>query len=223
MGRSTCCASCTGKRGSCWSSRNRRLIVYKIPRQKSLLRRTAGFAFGFVPLGPIGDVMDAGGEVIDKARSVGRGLKTAKDWVSSGERRNKKQNVADGMPNRKDRLDVVWDLREPDIVAMVTCYRDRILMENAFDWKVRRETCWQDPECSLLAIRVGHDEVTFALGEAEPTGYPFHYLDADYGLLEIANFLIETNIDSLESHGWGAAIDGDELIVGLLEDAVEAS
>lgn len=109
----------------------KKVAVYKIPRTKSLFKKSIGFAVGFVP--GVSDVVDG----IDDLKSGVSNAKNFTSWVSGKNKRLAKEREAAGMPSRKHFKDVTWNLKKPEIKGLVLAYRDDILMANGFGWKTK--------------------------------------------------------------------------------------
>ncbi len=183
-----------------------RIIIYKLPKKKSWLRSGVGAAIGAVPV--VGDVLGAGENVM----SFGRGLKNVKHWVSPSDRRKAAQDAADGLPSRKQRRDVVWDLRDVETLALIVSYRDNILLKNGFEWKTKFGLAMDEEGSDLCEIEVGHDGVSFKTSAGMSGDYSLLSAGEEWDPVPVAELLAERNQEALGMVGWIPEV-GEEKVV----------
>jgi len=187
-----------------------RIIVYKLPKKKSWLRSGAGFGVGaaldFVPV--VGDLLDAGENVM----SFGRGLRNVKHWISPGDRRKAAQDAADGLPSRKERRDVVWDLRDAETLALIVTYRDNILLKNGFEGKTKFGLSMDEDGSDLCEIAVGHEGVSFKTSAGVSGDYSLLSAGSEWDPVPVAELLVERNQEALGRAGWIPEV-GEETVV----------
>jgi len=195
-----------GVKGQLLVVSNHRIRVFRIPKPQGFMRGTAGFLFDMSPLGEIVGAFDGVKDVAVSANSF-------RKWVSPKQRRQRAENEAAGMPNPKDFEDVTWKIKDPNILAMISCYKERVLLENAFKWKLLHEEYWRNDEKRYLAIHFGEKQITFSAADSEGDINSDTFEAAEpCGIPEIAQFVAEINFQLLENSGWTAVLDEGVLL-----------
>jgi len=192
---------------------NHRVRIFKIPQPKGFIRRSVGFLVDIAIPAEIGDAIDTVKDVAGAANSF-------KNWVSPQQRRQRAENEATNMPNPKDFKDVTWETEDPETLILISCYKERILLENSFNWKVRFEEKWRDEKSACCAI-LFCDEMGIVFTFEDRQGNhsfeePF-FCDTD-PVIEVVKFTAEMNSRLIQNSGWTIAQkeDEDEVSVALV-------
>jgi len=172
---------------------NERIRVYKIPGKKSFLRRAGGVGIGFVP--GVGEILDG----IDSAKELFQAAGNVKGWISPGDRREVARRKKERMPSRKEARDLVWDLGSLETLAMILCYRERILLENGFGWNKKYEANLARTSKKPTEVSVGGKGIHFNIGGKKAfTGFA----KSKWDFPALAGLLVEKNRQALEAMGW---------------------
>ena len=103
-------------------------------------------------------------------------------------------------------------------LMMISIYRERILLENAFGWKLKTEKYWRNDQETYPWIHFGESGVTLATSEAgatEPVVGSFEAL-VPCNIPEIAEHVANVNFDLISHYGWSAALN-EGVILGIAE------
>lgn len=202
-----------GKKGDFLVVSNHRLCVYEIPRPMS--GATWLGINVLINLPGISTIYGA----FDDLKGIGSATAKFTSWVSPTQRKKRKLNEKERMPNPKDIRDVAWDTEDENQVMLISIYRERILLENAFGWKLRTEKYWRNDQESYPRIHFGENGVTLAMCEAgsnETITGSFEAL-APCAIPEIAEHVASVNFDLITRYGWTAE-RREGVILGIAED-----
>ena len=192
---------------------NRNVFVYKIPRYKAFLERVgtsgAKIALGLIP--GVGQAM----EIADK---LGEGRDNVKAWGSllggltgkaKKERATDAQRALEGMPTKKELEDLTWDTRDENILRLLLCYRDRILLENGFEWKTGFKASLEKSDKAQNNITVSRTGITFHVG-GKSTYVPFPRNKFDG--MAITSALVQIHQGALVPAGWSVESDTEKIL-----------
>ncbi len=173
----------------------KRILIYKIPVQTSLLQRLGAFtksiAISSIPL-----VSDAS-SLLDGIDAFG----SVKDRIMRGK----------DMPLKKDAIITEWNLNEKDVCLLVVCYTDKILLENGWYWKKTFEIPMKQVLKKGIEISVGSDGLSGKIGGKKVSlGF---VADSDTNYVEIARILINQNSKAFTAAGWQAGFEDGHLIL----------
>jgi hypothetical protein len=186
---------------------NKHIRIYEIPAKKSGLQKvgTVGLkvGLGFVPV--VGELMD-GAEKVKGVFEWGGGVLTGK---KAREKAEDKRRTEEGMPTKKELEDLVWDLRDPEILGMILLYKDKILLRNGFEWKTAFKAPLETPAHEPVEITMDAKGIRFVVGRQKAKA---SFTGADWGRLKVSAALIEMNLPALQAAGWSVEA-GDEKIV----------
>ena len=176
---------------------NKRIVIYEIPKKKSLFRRASGVA-GNIGLGMIpgvGDMLDAA----DSVKDVYKGARGVKRWASPGDRRENARREQEGLPSRYEGSELVWDLGKDEILAMILLYRENILLENGFHWKKKFEVALEYMVGQPSEIWVDEDGLNLNI-EGEKAFFKFATRDLDFTAILAHYYLTYTHL--FATAGW---------------------
>jgi hypothetical protein len=179
---------------------NKRILIYKIPETKSLLRRAGGSAVSVATSMAI-DSIPIVSDVSTILGGIGA-VKTIKDRFWS--------KTEAGMPSKKDAKNTVWDLNDEQICFLVVCYRDRILLENSFGWKTTFEMSTERVRKKRADISIGVDGINFKLGGKKAS---IGFANPNIDFVGIARALVVQNSEAFETTGWQADIVDGKLLL----------
>ena len=192
-----------GKKGRLLVVSNHRISVYTIPQPKGFIRRAAGFLFDIAPLGPISDMM----EVVGAVQDVSGAAKSMTSWLSPKQRRERSANKDAGIPNRKDIKDARWKTKDPNTLALINLYREPILLDNVFQWKIENQFSWRTEAMDIPQIHIGENQIALTFMDANgDIAEEIFETNDEFGLTEIATYITEMNLTLLHDHGWTAGI-----------------
>lgn len=174
---------------------NQRVLIYKMPRTKSLARRAGGTAVSIATSLTI----DAIPVVSDVSTFIGT-AKTIKNRFWS-----KKEA---GMPSKNEAKSTVWDLNDEQICLIVLCYRDRILLENSFGWKTTLEIPMKRVLKKRANISIETDKISFKIGGKKTS---ISRTNPNIDFVAVAQALVIQNGEALETAGWQADLSGESL------------
>jgi hypothetical protein len=173
---------------------NKRILIYKIPETKSLLRRAGGTVVSTatsIAIGQIPYVSDA----LDGLEA----FKNVKDRFWS--------KAEAGMPSKKEAKNTAWDLNDERICFLVVCYRDRILLENSFGWKTTFEMSTERVLKKRADISIGEDQINFKIGGKKAS---ISRANPNIDFIAVARELVVRNSEALATAGWKAdVVDGN--------------
>ena len=197
-----------GKKGRLLVVTNHRISVYRIPKPKGFIRRATGFIFDISPLGPLSDAM----EVIGAVQDVSGAAKSITSWLSPKQRRQRSANKDAGMPNPKDIKDTTWKTKDLEILALINLYRERILIDNAFEWKTVNQLYWRTDGWGFPQIHIEENNITLTLMDVNGDIAEERFETSTiFGLPEIVEYIIEKNLMLLHDNGW--SVRNDEGVV----------
>ncbi len=178
---------------------NQRFIVYKIPAKRSFLRRTGGAMFSMATSMTI-DMIPVVSDIGTMLDGVGAG-KTIRDRFAKTEA---------GMPAKRDIRNLVWDIDDEKICRMIISYKDRILLENSFDWPVEFEMSLDKILKKRTEIAIGSAEIS---GKLSGKKVSFNLANPQIGYVLLAKKLVEYNIDQFQTAGWQPTIVDNKLLI----------
>lgn len=196
-----------GLKGQLLVVSNHRVRVFKITAPRGFIRGSIGFLYDMTsPLAEIGDA-------IDTVKDLGGAANTFKNWLSPKQRRQRAANKDSGMPNPKEIKDVTWKTKDPETLALVSLYKERILLENAFKWKLLREAYWRNDDKPHLAIHFAESQITFStLGKKGNTQSDSFKVAEPCCIPEIAELVAKLNFPLIEKSGWNVDLDDGVLL-----------
>ncbi len=181
---------------------NKRILLYNIPPAKSTTRNVLGgvgrVGLSFVP--GVGELLNGASTMKSFARGTGDVIK----WGLPSARRKAAQRAKERLPSIKEVRDLVWDIGDPEILAMILCYRENIILKNGFGWKVKFEKLFNNSAKILV------DENGISLNIDNKKKF-IKYTESEWKFVEIARLLVERNRERLEMAGW--AVDVSEKII----------
>jgi len=193
---------------------NRNVFVYKIPRYKPFLERLGGVGVK-VALGLIPGV----GQALEVADKLGEGRENFQSWgkllggltgKAKKERLEDLQRAAERMPTKKELEDLTWDTRNENTLLLILCYRDRILLENGFEWKATFKTSLGKSDKTQNNIAIDSAGIVFHLN-GKSISVPF--VRKKFDSIAIAKVLIERCHQELASAGWSVESDDKKIIL----------
>lgn len=192
---------------------NRNVFVYKIPGYKPFLHRIGSvgikFTLGLIPgVGQIMEAADQLGEGRERLQAYGQivGGLTGK---AKKERAADLQRAADGMPTKKELEDLTWDTRDEDILKLILCYRDEILLQNGFEWKTNFKAALDKSDKAQNDMTVSRTGIGFYVNE-KSTYVPFPKWKVDSVALTEA--LTELHQQALTAAGWSVESNDQKII-----------
>ena len=187
---------------------NKRIVIYKIPKKKSFLRNSlelgAEFTVGFIP--GVGELMDAKDIVKDPIVAFyGMGK-----WLSGHTRRQRIKKEKEGLPAKRDWKDLKWNLKKPEILALVLSYREKILLLNGFHWKVLYEISYEQEADKSILIILMKDLINF---QTERKGFSINMKQSEFDFINYFSSLMDKYRKYLENAKWSIAEKDDKLIL----------
>jgi hypothetical protein len=178
----------------------KRILIYRIPETKSLLRRAGGSAVSVATSMAIDSI-----PIVSDVSTILGGIGVAK---TIKERFWSKTEA--GMPSKKDAKNTVWDLNDEQICFLVVCYRDRILLENSFGWKTMFEMSTKRVLKKRADISIGVDGINFKIGGKKAS---IGFANPNIDFVGIARTLVVQNSEAFETAGWQADIVDGKLLL----------
>lgn len=191
---------------------NRNVIVYKIPRFKPFLERVgvagAKFTLGLIPgVGQAMEIADKLGEGRDNFQAWGT-LLGGLTGKAKRERAADLQRMAEGMPTKKELEDLTWDTRDENTLKLILCYRDKILLQNGFEWKAGFKASLDRSDKAPNSITVSGKDILFRVGgKSSHVPFPKGKFDA----LAITSALARIHQEALASAGWIVESDDQKI------------
>ncbi len=189
---------------------SKRIVIYKVPHKSSTAASVGKFVGMniLVNIPVVGELYEAG----EKIEGVFHGMVNLKHWLTPGDRREAEQRKKDHMPPRGEGKEMVWDLHDDNVLALIAAYRDRILLENSFDWKILFTTPIADPGSHVAEITIAPDGIHFTGSTNLAVSHPhLAYAQPDWSLVPAAEYLLKKNKLPLKAAGWVAESDGDRI------------
>lgn len=167
------------------------IYVYKIPRLQSGILRAGAVAakigIGFIP--GVGELVEAGEKLMKPV-----------EWVKGRkERKEDKLREQEQMPTKELIKIMRWDYRDQNTLKAILFYKERILLENGFEWKTAFKTSLPKPPGEPVAITVEAKGIRIESGKSK-TFLP--YLDASWDPMKIAADVAKCYRPAIEAAGW---------------------
>jgi hypothetical protein len=113
------------------------------------------------------------------------------------------------MPTKKELEDLTWDTRDENILRLLLCYRDRILLENGFEWKTGFKASLEKSDKAQNNITVSRTGITFHVG-GKSTYVPFSRNKFDG--MAITSALVQIHQGALVPAGWSVESDTEKIL-----------